>query len=389
MEETRVSRGERARLGTVQGDLRAEDHSVMEPSEGTRVVVVGRATFEGSVEVNCDFECNSLHSRDGLVRINGDLIVTEEVDVEDALYVRGNVKAKRIDVGGRFSAGGSLQAADTDVGGILEVQGGITGDSVDVGGSMDVRGEVKVKDLEAGGRVEVGGGEVAGTVDVGGTFRSSRHLKFDVIDTGGTVELAGGEGRRIDVGGRVTSQGDLKCDEVDVGGVVDVNGSLAGRSADVGGRIRVTGDLRLSEKLDVGGAAEIGGVISGKDVEVGGRLRASKGLLSGDVSVSGTVDAPQGLKAVTIRLGRGARCSGTLVGGTIHLGAHSQAEDIFCSRLEVEGGTRLGKVAAERAEFGDDCIVKEIVYTGEIRQGSRVLFMTPPQKSESLPPFPL
>ena len=172
MEETRVGRGQRAKLGTVQGDLRVEDHAVIEPDQGTLVAVSGRAIFEGSVEINCDFKCASLDSDNGLIRISGDLEVTEEVDVEDALYVRGGVRAKTIDVGGKLSTGGSLEAQSTEVGGTLDVQGSFAGDSVDVGGSMEVKGEVRLKVLDAGGRVDVGGGEVAGAVDVGGRCKS-------------------------------------------------------------------------------------------------------------------------------------------------------------------------------------------------------------------------
>lgn len=48
------------------------------------MLVVGRALFDGSVEVDGDFECGSLRSRDGLVRVNGNLTVHEDVDVERA-----------------------------------------------------------------------------------------------------------------------------------------------------------------------------------------------------------------------------------------------------------------------------------------------------------------
>jgi cytoskeletal protein CcmA (bactofilin family) len=389
MEETLIRAGQSAKVGTVQGDLRAENHALIQPSEGSRVIVIGQALFEGSVEVDSDIECGSLRSRDGLVRVNGHLIIHEDIDVEEALYARGTVKAKKIDVGGRLSVGQSLEAQRADVGGSLEVQGSICADSVDVGGSLEVLGGVVLKDLETGGRVDVGGGEVSGGVDVGGTFASHKLLRFDRIEVGGTIELAGGEGRLIDVGGRLQSNGDLKCDQLDVGGFVDVEGSFSGRRAEVGGRIKVSGDLLLSERLEVGGSAEIGGVLSGADVEVGGQLKASKGLLSGRAEVGGILEAPQGFKASVIELGKEAKCVGTLVGGSVHIRKHSQIQDVYCSQLVVEGGTKLGKVYAESAEFGDACVVEGLVYTRELREGARVVYLTPPQKSTSLPPFPL
>src|SRR5271157_2637775 len=140
MEGTRIREREEARLGRVDGDLRAEDHALIRAADGRSVSVSGRAEFEGSVEIDCDFNCGSMESRDGLVRVNGNLTVQEGVDVEEALYVRGTVRADGIDVGGKLSVGGSLEARKVDVGGSVEVQGDLTADSVDAGGSLDVSG---------------------------------------------------------------------------------------------------------------------------------------------------------------------------------------------------------------------------------------------------------
>ncbi len=389
MDERMVHEGETVKLGKVEGDIKAENHALIQASEGSLVFVKGTAFFEGSIEVDCDLECGSLRSRDGIVRINGSLTVNEDIDVEEALYTRGNVKAKRVDVGGRLSVGMSLETQNVDVGGSLEVQGNVVAESVDVGGSFEALGELKLKDLDVGGSVEVGGGEVTGTIDVGGRFTSRKELRFDRLETGGSVELSGGKGRKIDVGAKLQSKGNLDCEETEVGGLAVIEGNLSGRMAEIGGKIRVSGDVALTARLEVGGFAEIGGVLSGTDVEVGGTLKAAKGLLSGSVRIGGRVETAHGLKASRIEIGKGASCIGDLVGGVVHIDKRAQVQDVYCSRLEVEGGSRLGKVYAEIVDIGDTCVVGGLVYTKELREGERVMHLSPPQKSGSLPPFPL
>jgi hypothetical protein len=149
------------------------------------------------------------------------------------------------------------------------------------------------------------------------------------------------------------------------------------------------GDLHLAERLEVGGMADIQGVLSGADVDVGGHLKATKGILSGRASFGGMVEAAQGFKAGVIELGREGRCVGTLVGGSVHLGRESRVQDVYCSRLVAERETRLGKVFAEDVELGDECRIEGLVYTGELSEGEGVTYATPPQKSTSLPTFPL
>jgi predicted acyltransferase (DUF342 family) len=389
MGETTIPEGTTVSLGVVEGDISAGDHTLIRASEGSLVLVKGRAFFEGGVEVDCDFECDSLESTDGIVRVNGNLTVHEDIDVEEALYTRGNVKARKVEVGGRLSVGMSLETQTADIGGSLEVQGKVTAGLVDVGGSCEVLGDVNLADLDVGGSVEVGGGEVTGKIEVGGRFAAGKELKFDRIESGGTIELCGGTGKTIEVGGRLQSKGDLSCEEIEVGGVASIEGNLSGRKAEFGGRIEVSGDLALTGRLEVGGVAEIGGTLTGADVEVGGSLRALKGVLSGRVEIGGRVETIHGLKADRIEIARDASCVGILVGSTVHLEKRAQVQDVYCSQLTVEGGSRLGKVYTETADIGDVCVIGELVYTKELREGNRVIYLKPPKKSEGLPPFPL
>lgn len=389
MVEAEIPEGSAVKLGRVEGDLRARDHVLIQASSGSGVIVTGSAEFEGNIEVDCDLECSSLESTDGIVRVNGSLLVRGDIDVEDGLYTKGNLKAQQIDVGGRLSVGISLEAINADIGGSLEVQGNAEADTVDVGGSLVVLGESKLSDLDVGGRVELGGGEVTGTADVGGTLSSRKALKFGRIDAGGILDLTGGEGEAIEVGGRLRSKGDLRCQTVEVGGLVEIEGRLIGRRVEVGGRLAVTGDLDLSGRLEVGGIVEVGGALSAADMEVGGNLRATKALVSGGAEVGGRVETIQGLKANRVELGKGATSTGPIVGGTVHLERASRVQDVYCSELFAERGARLGRVYAESAHFEDDCVVESVVYTRELEDGDRVRHQTPPQRTASLPPFPL
>jgi cytoskeletal protein CcmA (bactofilin family) len=389
MGTTVVHEGEMAKLGNVDGDLVAEDHALIQASDGHKIVVSGKAVFEGSVELDCDFECGLLRSEEGLVRVNGNLSVNGLVDVEEGLYVKGDTRGDRIDVGGRFSAGGSLTARDVDVGGSLEVHGDLVAPRIDVGGSFEVHGAMKLEDLDVGGRVEAAGGEVTGRIDVGGNFQSSKPLRFNRIDTGGVVELAGGEGTEIEVGGRLRSAGDLKCDEVDVGGVIDIEGNLTVGRAKAGGRFRVSGNLTIGRKLEIGGIAEIGGYMSGADLEVEGSLSVAKAILTGEARMSGRVETSGGLKARVVELESGSRFIGPLVGEKVTVERGAVLQDVYCDELRVEGSAKLANVYAASVDLGDTCVVEKLTYSKEVREGRRVVYLNPPQKVESLPPFPL
>ena len=91
MDERVIHERETVKLGKVEGDIRVGSHAFIQASEGSLVFVTGRALFEGDAEVDCDFECGSLESRDGLVRINGSLTAHEDMDVDEALYAKGDV----------------------------------------------------------------------------------------------------------------------------------------------------------------------------------------------------------------------------------------------------------------------------------------------------------
>ncbi|HYC26717.1 MAG TPA: hypothetical protein VEB67_01700 [Nitrososphaerales archaeon] len=389
MESAHVRRGSTMKLGRVEGDLVAEDHALLQPADGHVIVVTGRVTFEGSVEVDSSLECDYFESSGGIARVNGDLTTRADVEVDDALYTRGNLKAGRVDVGGKLYVGSSLLSEDVDVGGSLEVQGDLESDRVDVGGSVEVLGELKAKKLDVGGRVELGGGGRVEDADVGGTLASRKPLSFGRLDVGGTIELEGGEGDSVDVGGRLRSYKALVCKEVEVGGYVEVDGGLSGDKVQVGGKLEVTGDLRLTEGLQVGGFAEVRGEISAAKVTIGESLRADKCVVQGSADIGHRVETQKGLKADAITLGKAASVKGPLVGNRVDIGVASRVEDVWCSELTVDRASKVGRVWTDSANFASDCQAEGVTYTKGVEQDSRVRFSSPPQKVDRLPPNPI
>ena len=60
MSNTSVKGGSTVRLGRVEGELKVGNDTKIETSDGKPVVVSQGAYFEGSAEVNCSFECETL-----------------------------------------------------------------------------------------------------------------------------------------------------------------------------------------------------------------------------------------------------------------------------------------------------------------------------------------
>src|SRR5438309_12089197 len=99
--DVKVERGRTARLERVDGELRVASNAKIVAANGKAVVVSGGAYFEGSAEIACDFDCESLKVDRGKLKVSGDLTVRESADVAHTVEVDGAIRAKGIDVGGR------------------------------------------------------------------------------------------------------------------------------------------------------------------------------------------------------------------------------------------------------------------------------------------------
>lgn len=417
MPDVRVDRGRTAELETVDGELKVAGNARITAARGKLVTVTGGAYFESNAEIDCDFECDSLKVDTGKLRVTGNLTVHKAADVAHTLKVDGKISAQEIDVGGKMYAGSVSCGGSVRVGGIVEVTESLEAESVDVGGKVVVRGTVKIKDLYVGGKAEVGGGSILGQVKVKGVFASRGPLEFGEMQVYGKCTLpAGCKGKNISTFGKLSVAGALSCEEIKVEGFTEVHGDCRAGNIVINGWLRVHGFLVVSGALETNGSGEVRDDVTGADLRVGGRFRARKILLTNQADIAGELlETQQGIKAKAVTIRSGTTCRGPVVGGRVELGKSSfslvnqgaswagqsiriravgrmtGAEDIYGEEVVLGKNSRCRRIFADKVEVGDGCTVEQVVYTEELRGAAkgRVFFTRPPEKVQSLPPFPL
>src|SRR5437867_2879764 len=98
-----VGRGETARPGRIEGDLKVgRNATIKAESAGGKVVVTGNVFFDGAATIDCSFECNAIvalakRHTGGIIKVHGDLDVRRAVDVADSLEVDGTATADDFD----------------------------------------------------------------------------------------------------------------------------------------------------------------------------------------------------------------------------------------------------------------------------------------------------
>jgi len=415
MSDVRVERGRTARLERVDGELWVGSNAKITAANGKAVTVSGGAHFEGSAEIACDFECESLKVDRGKLEVAGDLTVRGNADVAHTVEVEGEIRAKSIDVGGKVSSKSIFCEGSINVGGLMHVVGDLEAGPVGVGGKVDVSGGVMITDLDVGGKAEVGGGSISGRVRVGGLFASKGPLEFGEMMVYGRCALpAGCAGRKISTFGKLSVAGALSCHQIDVEGVTEVKGDCSAANVLVNGKLSVSGSMSVSGALESRGSAEVKGEVKGADLKVGGRFRAERAVLSSEADIVGELETERGMKAKLVTVGIGSRCKGPLVGERIQLGASSMTlanwggtwagqsiairaigrmtsvEDLYAKEVVLGKNSRCGRVFAEKVEVAEGCTVEQVVYTTELRGPiRRAFFSRPPEKAASLPSFPL
>jgi len=402
-----------AKLGRVDGDLTVGRDAIIRAESGDKVVVTGRALLEGTVTIDCNFECQSMRVEGkgfgpgGDVHINGNLMVEDTADIDASARVSGEVRAKDLDVGGHFKSG-KIATTRLRVGGHLEVRGTLEATEVDIGGHMTVTEEVKINNLRVGGHAKVGGGSIDGDIRVRGHFSTSRKLVFGRFEAYGNLVLpSGSEGERLSTLGQVEFEGDSSCKELEVTGTTRARGTLTTENINLKGTLASTGDLLVSKRFQVWGTAEVGGAIECETLGVGGRLVADRASATKRADIAGELRTVQGLKSATVTVGKGSKVSGPIyaekadVGSLADLGSVwglpwwrgalgrlTTVEDVHGQDVIIRSNSKAGHIFGGSVEMEDGAMAEEIVYTDQIKLPGRYFLTKPPRRVKNLPNHP-
>jgi cytoskeletal protein CcmA (bactofilin family) len=414
MTDRTVKRGETARLGVVDGDLKVGRKATIMAEADGKVVVKGDVIFDGGATIDCSLECNSIEAKaaphtGGTVKVNGDLSALKGVDVADSLEVSRTATAEGFDVGGHMAAD-SVFTKRVRVGGHFNVKGTLDSDSVDVAGHLSAPGRVKAVDLHVGGHAEVGGGTISGRIQVRGHMEVASRLEYGELQTYGHLSLAGGsKGERLSALGRVRFAGDSSCRILEVKGAAEAKGDLSAEEVDLLGMMRVTGNLKVSKGFKVLGIADVRGRVDCQRLDVEGRLNADRVVTVDEADVSGELRTAGGMRASSIAVRRGGRVAGPLVGGQIEIGEKpgfgqwpsvwsevrgrigqmTEVEDVYGRSVRIAAYSRAKRVFAEEVQMEGGSIAHQVTYTKDLSLTSSAYMHLPPQKTERLPDPPL
>lgn len=418
MTDQEIQRGARVKLGRVEGGLRVRSGATIDSSEEGKAVIVSEgAYFEGTAEINCNFECDSLRvEHGGTLKVNGNLTVHGLLDVMHSINSSGTIRAEEIDVGGRIFASAIHCEGRARVGGTLDVENTLEAKSVEVGGRARSLGTVRLQDLNVGGVADVGGGSISGQIRVGGRFSASSRLEFGDMQVLGRISLPPGcRARRVSTYGKLSAAGDLDCDELEVQGLMEVRGNCKTQKIDVMGKLVVEGLLESSGDLDTAGTTEIGCEFRGANLRVAGRFKAQRAIASNELELGGHCETREGMKGNAVVVHSGSRCRGALVGSRVDIrrsydvavpnwskgwagqiaqmrliGRETRVEDIYAKEVHLGRAVRCAKIFAEVVEFEEGCIAEKVEYTRELRGPVKsAYFQIPPEKVAKLPNPPI
>jgi cytoskeletal protein CcmA (bactofilin family) len=412
MPETFVKPGTTAKLGTVEGDLSAGPNVTIRAESGRKVVVKGRAHFEGPATIDCDFECQSMRVEGrgfgpgGDFEINGDFSVQGSADIDASATVTGAVYAGTLDVGGHF-ASGPLSAKRLRVGGHLTAKGTLEAEEVDVGGHMSVLDEVTIANLRVGGHAKIGGGSISGEIRVRGHFTTTRKLSFGRLQVFGNMVLpAGSSGGSLSAMGRLEFEGDSSCKELQVTGSAKVKGNLIADKVEVKGTLDVSGAIH-SSKLEIWGEAGVGGMIECGILGIGGRADAEGISASDRADIVGEARTRRGLKSRTVVIGKGSRVAGPIIGDSVEIGGElgsgsmwglpwwrgtfgrpTIVEDVYGKDVRIGAQSKARRIFGETIIMEEGTMADEVVYTKEVNLPQGLSVAKQPVKTTKLPDPP-
>jgi len=331
MSNTSVKRGSTVRLGRVEGELKVGNNAKIETSssdEGRLVVVSQGAYFEGSAEVNCSFECETLkvgyRGRQPL-RVGGDLKVHKKLEIGESIEVLGTIEAEEI----------------------------------------EVMGKIRARSIKCEIFNTLGNTSVVGNLDC------------DVMEIGKVTKIQGNcVAKTVGVNGQLLLRGTLESAEyVVIYGSADVSQVIKSRSLKIGGKFRAL-RAEIDGEIDLAGEAQTAQGLLGNTVIIATGSKC-RGPIVGDrveVGKSGAVladrrDSWAGQSLKLRIIGKGTRVE-DVYGKLVRLGASSQSNNVYSEIVEFEQGA----------------IANQVQYTGEIRGPIQTgHFQRTPRKVTKLP----
>lgn len=408
-----VKAGSTARLGKVEGELRAGRNSRIVAESGRRVVVTEGAYFEGPVRIDCDFECKTMRVEgkgfgpSGNVVVRGNLLVHGDMEIDASADISGEVVAERVDIGGHLESKG-ITSRGVRVGGHMTTHGSLKAGDVDVGGHIRVDGQADITNLRTGGHADLAGGKIQGGIRVRGHFKTSGKLSYGDFQVYGQLTLpAGSRGERLNAFGKVEFEGDGYCKAMEVDGVATVRGNLEAGNLKVNGKLQVDGAIAVSERFEVFGSAEAEGRIECGPLVVGGRLVADRVATTGRADLGGEVWTTRGLKAKEVAVGAGSRVNGPIIGDVIEVGRGvelggfwaqmsswrsvgrmTRVDDVYAKEARIDRYSQAKRIYAETIKMQNGSMADEVNYTRGADVSEGVHLEKPPRKLEVLPDAP-
>jgi cytoskeletal protein CcmA (bactofilin family) len=328
MSNTSIKRGRTVRLGRVEGELKVGNDAKIETSDGKLVVVSQGAYFEGSAEVNCSFECETLkvgyRGREPL-RIDGNLTVHKKLEIGESIEVSGTIQAEEIDLVGKIRAQS------------------IKCDRFNALGNVSVTGNLDCDNMEISKVTKVQGNCVAKTVEVNGQLRVQ-----------GTLESAES----------VIIFGSADVSQVVKSPSLKIRGKFRALRAEIGGEIELEGEAGttqglLSTTVIIATGSKCVGPIVGDRVEIG---KSGAVLVDWKKSWAG--------QSLMLRV----------------IGKGTRVEDVYGKLVRLGASSQSNKVYSQIVEFEQGAVANQVQYTGEIRgQVQTGHFQHTPRKVTSLP----
>ena len=364
-------------LDVVKGNLIiCRNASVKGKGVSPKVTVFGFVKCSDGVVLQCGLLSDNFEGSGDIV-IHGDLEVKNRIKMTAGhLSVIGKLRAKIIDLNGEgdLTVGGSIQVND------------IRARKIDAGGSFTAFGEVDLKKLNVRGSAKIKGGHVK-EIRVGGSFDSHGSFEFDLITVEGAIKMIGKtSGGDITVGGYCRVDGKLKFGAIHAGGGVEISGTAIGDNLTTGGILRVGSFLQLSKKLEAGGHVDIEAALTAQEVIVHGNLKAKALFASRNVKVGGSIITVSGVVADSLETGRRSEAKGMIRANQVIIGDEAIIEDVYAKSITMGERSYARNLYGKRINIESGAHINgEIRYTEHLQTERNVYLGKNPRKVSKLP----